>query len=185
MTGKNKAFPSSEFALLGFLNEGPSHGYELHKRLTQTDGIGMIWGVKLSNTYAQLDKLEHKGLIKGAIQPGGHYPSRMEYCLTETGKELFMQWLFQLVNHPRDFRQEFMVRMYFLSKVEPNKMDAVVRAQLAECEKWAAAIKNKEIALSLEGSFPNIIYEFRLAQVQSMVNWMKLLLTQIPILNTH
>lgn len=185
MTGKIKSFPSSEFALLGFLFEGPCHGYELHKRLTEPDGVGMIWGVKLSNMYAQLEKLERKGLITGKLQLGNQHPSRMEFSLTEPGKDLFTQWLFQLVNHPRDFRHEFMVRMYFLLKYDAEKIGGAIRVQLAECERWTTAIKNKEIALSKRGTFPNMVYEFRLAQVQSMVDWLNYLLTQYPNENPH
>ncbi len=178
MSRKSNSLSSSEYALLGFLNAGPCHGYELHKRITDPDGVGMTWGVKLSNMYAQLTKLEHNGLITGKLLPGEQRPARMEYSMTSIGKELFEQWIFQLVNHPREFRQEFMVRIYFVSQYYPDQVVKVIEDQLVECERWAKATKEKETALTQPGSFQNIIYHFRFSQIQSMMDWLKWLLTQ-------
>lgn len=178
MSRKSNSLSSIEYALLGFLFSGSCHGYELHKRITDPDGIGMIWGVKLSNMYALLTKLEHQGLITGKLLPGDQRPARMEYSLTAAGKQLFEQWMFTLVNHPREFRQEFMVRMYFLSQYHPDLKLKVISDQLAECERWANATREKETALTKTGSFQNIVHHFRLSQIQSMVDWLKWLLTQ-------
>lgn len=178
MTKKSNPFPSSEFALLGFLYAGPSHGYELHKRITEADGVGMIWGLKLSNMYAQLDKLEQAGLISGKIQSNEQRPARVEFSLTDTGIALFEQWLVKLVNHPRDFRQEFMVRTYFLAQYMPQRTEEVFQNQLAECERWENTTKDRKNALSEPGSFESVVYQFRVSQIQSMVGWLKWLLTQ-------
>lgn len=178
MSRKSNSLSSSEYALLGFLFTGSCHGYELHKRITDPDGVGMIWGVKLSNMYAQLTKLEHKGLITGRLYPGDQRPARMEYSLTAAGKQLFEEWMLELVSHPREFRQEFMVRMYFLSQYHPEQKPRVIGDQLAECERWANATKEKETALTKTGSFQNIVYQFRFSQIQSMVDWLKWLSTQ-------
>jgi len=87
MRGNINPFTSSEFALLGFLYDKPTHGYDLHKSITDPDGIGLIWNVKMSNLYAYLDKLDKKGFIHGTMQPGDAHPTRMEYQITEEGKK--------------------------------------------------------------------------------------------------
>ena len=72
---------SSEYALLGFLYEKPAHGYELYKHITNPEGIGMIWGVKMANLYAQLSKLEKKQFISGTVLPGDMRPARTQFSL--------------------------------------------------------------------------------------------------------
>lgn len=176
MAGKTNPFPSSEYALLGLLIPGPCHGYEIHKQLQDPSGIGMIWGVKMSNLYAQLEKLEKKGLIRGKIQAGDHRPARMEFTLTSEGQQAFEVWLHKLIEHPRDFRQEFMVRLFFLTRYHSDEIPGIVKDQLSLCEKWSQKILEADIAPSRDGSFPNLVYHFRLSQVQSMIDWLKWIL---------
>ena len=54
MRGKTNPFPAFEYALLGLLYREPAHGYELHKIIADPAGIGIIWGIKIANLYAQL-----------------------------------------------------------------------------------------------------------------------------------
>ena len=126
MRGNINPFTSSEFALLGFLYEKPTHGYDLHKLITDPDGIGLIWNVKMSNLYAYLDKLDKKGYIHGTMQPGDAHPTRMEYQITNEGKTAFETWLDSIVQHPRDFRQEFMLRYFFLLKYHRGSMKSIM-----------------------------------------------------------
>lgn len=183
MAGKINPFPSSEFALLGFLYPGASYGYELHKKITEASGIGMVWGVKMSNLYAQLDKLERKGLISGNLRSSNAHPDRIEYSLTSAGKETFERWLSQIVEHPRDFRQEFMVRIFFLSRYKPGLVPALIQMQTQECERWLISTKEKEDKLTRKGSFENLVYHFRSLQIQSMMDWLKWIHSQLPILD--
>ncbi len=52
-----------EYILLGFVAQGPIHGYDLHKKIGEPQGIGLIWRIKQSQLYALLDKLEKDGLL--------------------------------------------------------------------------------------------------------------------------
>jgi DNA-binding PadR family transcriptional regulator len=179
MTGKPNPFPASEYALLGFLYSGPSHGYDLHKKLKEPAGIGLIWGVKIANMYAQLEKLAIKGLINGHVIANDQRPARMEYSLTEAGKTEFLDWLFRVVEHPRDFRHDFMTKLHFLWKYFPDKLEDVIDNQLAKCEKWSKETARKEASLSTPGTFENLTFHFRLSQIQSMVDWLKWTKTQL------
>ncbi|MDO9121832.1 MAG: PadR family transcriptional regulator [Anaerolineaceae bacterium] len=172
MRGKINPFSSSEFALLGFLYEKPTHGYDLHKLITDPDGIGLIWNVKMSNLYAYLDKLDKKGYIHGTMQTGDAHPTRMEYQITEKGKNAFESWLPTVVQHPRDFRQEFMLRYYFHLKYQPEKANALIIQQHQECSLW---LENTVILfdkVAEEDQFKKSVIHFRLAQIQSMIKWL-------------
>jgi PadR family transcriptional regulator AphA len=176
MRGKINPFPSSEFALLGLLYAGPAHGYVLHKLITDPKGIGMIWGIKISNLYAQLEKLEAKGLISGILQPGEDRPARIQYHLTPDGDTAFLTWLSALVHHPRDFRQEFMLRYYFLQKYKPRAIQEVCLTQLSECKIWLKNAKEREKQLKESPDFYCVVYEFRTSQIKSMTDWLEWLL---------
>ena len=182
MRGKTNPFPSSEFALLGLLYNGPAHGYELHKHITNPNGIGLIWGVKIANLYAQLAKLESKGWIAGVIQQEEDRPARTQFHLTQEGNKAFTEWITQLVPHPRDFRQEFMLRYYFLARFQPELIRDVCVRQLQECQDW---LTNTRIKQEKEGkdSFIRSVIEFRVSQIQSMVEWIDWLLANPPTIH--
>jgi DNA-binding PadR family transcriptional regulator len=181
MRGKTNPFPSSEFALLGLLFSGPAHGYELHKHITDPNGIGLIWGVKIANLYAQLAKLESRGWISGTVQQEADRPARTEYHLTDEGKNAFKEWLTQKVKHPRDFRQEFMLRYYFLACHNPDLIKVVCSQQLQECQAWLKNTRLKQ-EKGLEDSFMRSVIEFRVSQIKSMAEWIEWLLANPPTL---
>lgn len=52
-----------DLAILGFLTEGPLHGYELKKRLGES--LGSLWGVSFGSLYPALRRLERAGAIEG------------------------------------------------------------------------------------------------------------------------
>lgn len=176
MTGIINHFPASEYALLGFLYPGPSHGYELHKKMTDSTGIALVWGVKMANLYAQLTKLEHKGFIQGKVQPQEQHPSRKLFSLTRAGNNEFQTWLHQLVEHPRNFRQDFMVKFFFLSQYEPESVQGFCQSQLSVCEKWAQVTREKTID---SFSFESSIYNFRYSQIMSMIDWLNWVIAKI------
>jgi DNA-binding PadR family transcriptional regulator len=172
MRGNINPFTSSEFALLGFLYEKPTHGYDLHKLITDPDGIGLIWNVKMSNLYAYLDKLDKKGLIHGTMQPGDAHPTRMEYTITEKGKTAINEWLPSLVQHPRDFRQEYMLRYFFLLKYQPENVNTLIKQQHDECSTWLTNTMVLFDKVIEEEQFKKSVIQFRIAQIQSMINWL-------------
>ena len=172
MNSKNLTLNASEYALLGFLAAGPSHGYELHRKLTGPEGAGMIWGIKISNMYAQLEKLERRGLISGRLLENEQRPARTEYSLTATGRNLFHHWLHQPVQHPRDFRHEFFLQLYFVSQYEPDALDSLMDNQLELCRVWQQNLSVKKEVATSTINFTALTNSFRSSQIQSMIDWL-------------
>jgi DNA-binding PadR family transcriptional regulator len=56
---------SPEYALLGFLIAGPSHGYDLHQRFRVE--LGQVWHLSQSQAYAILKRLEQHGDISAKL----------------------------------------------------------------------------------------------------------------------
>ncbi len=77
-----------EFAVLGLLHEGPTHGYDLRRRLNEA--LGPFRALSYGTLYPALKSLLGRGLIAEAADPGrpGKRP-RVVYELTAAGKEHF------------------------------------------------------------------------------------------------
>ncbi|MGL5865891.1 MAG: PadR family transcriptional regulator [Dermatophilaceae bacterium] len=78
-----------EFAVLGLLHEGPTHGYELRRRLNSA--LGPFRALSYGTLYPALRGLLERGLIAqsadGALAAGRR--PRVVYELTAGGKEHF------------------------------------------------------------------------------------------------
>jgi DNA-binding PadR family transcriptional regulator len=78
-----------ELAVLGLLHEGPTHGYELRRRLNTA--LGPFRALSYGTLYPALKDLLDRGLIAQAPDapaPGSRRP-RVVYELTAAGKEHF------------------------------------------------------------------------------------------------
>ena len=169
MRGKPNPFSSSEFIVLGLIYEKPSYGYDLHKQITDPDNMGMIWHINMSNLYALLEKLAQNGYIQGTVKPGETHPNRMEYHISPEGKKAFKTWLGTTVSHPRDFRNEFMSRFYFLLKFLPDQVADLCARQLDECQLWLSRIKIE----ADQSIFKNSVLRFRVKQIKAIVEWLE------------
>ena len=78
-----------EFAILGLLHEGPTHGYELRRRLNTA--LGPFRALSYGTLYPALKGLLDRGLIAEATDPDGPAGRRprVVYELTAMGKEHF------------------------------------------------------------------------------------------------
>ncbi len=111
-----------EFAVLGILADGPIHGYELRKRLTDT--LGPFRSLSYGTLYPTLRRLVNRG----AIAPVSLSPAedslalrgkraRIVYSLTASGKEEFEEW----ANRPGPGAWDdegFAAHMAFFSRTE-------------------------------------------------------------------
>lgn len=78
-----------EFAVLGLLHEGPTHGYELRRRLNTA--LGPFRALSYGTLYPALKGLLERGLIAQTADAStsGSLRPRVVYELTAAGKEHF------------------------------------------------------------------------------------------------
>lgn len=65
-----------EHALLGFIYEQPTHGYDIYQQLAAQTGLWQVWRLKQSQLYALLTKLEENGYITADVQSQAARPPR-------------------------------------------------------------------------------------------------------------
>lgn len=85
--------------LLLLINEKPSHGYELSNELTKW-GFATYFPPNMGPIYRALRELENLGFITSYwdVQEGARGPARRIYMITPLGKEILLQWIYDLKN---------------------------------------------------------------------------------------
>lgn len=133
------------YAILGLLTYAPMNGYYL-KKIFDTS-INHFWSANLSQIYRELGALEHKGFVRSKVLPQDDRPDKRIYCITDEGKKAFAGWLEEFpetsVTPKRD---EFMVRIFFGSKLDKEKLIGQFQKFIDEREKgklYIEALQNE------------------------------------------
>ena len=165
--------PGLEIALLGLLRTHPRHAYELHHLLTEgSEPLGIIWRLKQSNLYALLAKLEEAGYVASTVELHGSRPPRKMLQVTPEGRAAFAHWLLIPVEHGRDFRLEFLAKLYFAAQVSVDATRELLDQQRAACQGWIGGLEAQVAASDPERPFERLIYEFRVTQIEAILRWL-------------
>jgi hypothetical protein len=75
------------------------------------------------------------------------------------------------VEHGRDFRLEFLAKLYFVQREGEGALYALFEAQRGLCQRWLA---RQQAALETRepDTFEWLVYRFRLGQVQAILEWL-------------
>jgi kynurenine formamidase/DNA-binding PadR family transcriptional regulator len=161
-----------EYALLGFLLHGPLHAYEIHRSLEQQQDLGLVWHIKQSLLYVLLSKLEDEGFLTAETEYRGNRPPRKLLHLTATGREAFFQWCKTPVEHGRDFRQEFMAKLFFAqTAADPTILPALLDGQRAACRQRLMQLE-AQIAAVPPLPYEKLVLQFRSGQLESILQWL-------------
>jgi DNA-binding PadR family transcriptional regulator len=96
----------ADHACLAIIGERPTHGWAIVKLLAPEGDLGRIWSLNRALTYRAIDRLVEFGLV-GRSDAG----RRAELRLTAPGRRRRLHWLGQPVQHLRDLRTEFLLKL--------------------------------------------------------------------------
>ena len=161
-----------EHALLGLLREQPMHAYEMYLQLQRTEQLGLVWHLKQGNLYALLASLEADGYLVSSTEPQGTRPPRKMLRLTPQGEASFAQWLATPVEHGRDFRQEFLAKLYFATHNGSGTVSDLVVRQQDECRRWLDDLHVKGARQSTDRPFEQLVRRFRAGQIEATLHWL-------------
>ena len=171
---------SPEFALLGFLDQSPAHGYELHQKLIEQ--LGEIWHCSQSQTYNILTRLEVQGFIEGTPHPQEKRPDKRELRLTSSGRERFESWLSSLsACSVRAIRVEFMTRLYFLHARAPQAALAMIDAQIAALQSHLIHLLRRMEGLPENQTFNRLGMSLRISQLETLAAWLESCKSVLPL----
>ncbi len=171
---------SPEFALLGFLIAGPSHGYDLHQRFTTE--LGHVWHLSQSQAYTILKRLETRGDISAQMIEQEKLPARQLLRITEAGRRRFFEWLeLGVGKSARSIRLEFLTRLYFAQLHKPEIIAEIYKSQSAEIESAITRLESLIENLPSEQVFNRLSLDLRLQQMRLIQNWMAKIRAQFHI----
>lgn len=162
----------SDIALLGFLSLEPVHGYEIHQRFTSLPGLWEIWRIKQSRLYAMLGRLEAKGLILADTLVQENRPAKKVFSLTPKGEAAYQAWISEPVQTPREFRLEFLVKLFFAIQAGPEMKRKILQLQADACSSWLDEERQALSEIDAGNSFEKAIRQFRIGQISAMLEWL-------------
>ncbi len=121
--------PLNDLVVLAVLDEEPAHGFALARRLAPDSDLGRILTVHRPQVYRSLDRLEAAGLIEPlVVEPGDAGPQRTVYRVADAGRDPLEDWLGAPVDHVRDLRVEFLIKLRLLERRRSDP-SALIEAQ--------------------------------------------------------
>ena len=166
-----------EYALLGFLREGPLHGYAIYRQISDSDKIGLVWQLKRSQLYALLARLEDEGHLTTVLEPQDARPPRKVFELTESGLHAFLDWVQSPVLHGREVRLTFLVKLYFAQREGPEVAAGLIEQQrkichgICERNGWATHRGRSHAARSSQ-PYKWLVHQFRIGQIEAIMTWL-------------
>jgi len=125
----------TEWAVLGLLAEQPAHPFALARSLSPGGELGRILTVRRPLVYRALDRLVAAGLAEPLhSEPGDAGPRRTIHQITVFGRNRFADWVATPVDHVRDLRIDFNLKMALLHRAErsPGPLITAQRQTLAD-----------------------------------------------------
>jgi DNA-binding MarR family transcriptional regulator len=101
------------------------HGWAIVRLLQPSGELGRIWSLTRPLTYRSLDRIVDLGLVT-RTQTG----RRADLTVTPNGRQVALEWLEQPVEHVRQVRTEFLLKLALLSRAG-LPIDVLVLAQRA------------------------------------------------------
>ncbi len=158
-----------ERALLGFLMEGPAHGYALHQRADEA--LGRIWYMGMSNVYGTLKGLEDSGQVEADLDESS-YPPRKVYAITPVGRDGFLGWVREPVPAVRDIRVEFLAKLYFFDRLGLEGVASLLGAQRALCQDRLEELERRAAEIA-DDRFDRVVSDFRRWRIRSTIEWLR------------
>ena len=174
-----------EFAVLGILGNGPLHGYELRKQLTEV--LGAFRALSYGSLYPCLRRLQTKGLIEdisitpateSTAPPLSGRRARVVYAITADGKEAFGEWANQ--PGPEAWEDEgFAAHLAFFSRTEAKVRLRILEGRRSRLEERLEALR-ESLAASRErrDAYTLRLQEHGLDGVEREVRWLNELIAQ-------
>jgi PadR family transcriptional regulator AphA len=133
---------TNDFTVLALVAERSAHGWALAGKLARGGEIGQIWAISRPIVYHALDRLERAGLVRAAgLERGGRGPHRVIYAVTPAGTERLVLWRASPVEHVRDIRSLFLLKVVLTERAEadPEQLLLAQRTALMPFIAWLEA----------------------------------------------
>lgn len=135
----------TEYTVLGLLAEGPRHGFALSKELDSDSDVGRVFAVRRPLVYRAIDRLVDAGLAEPRSTEKGDGPTRIIYGTTPDGLHHLHEWLAEPVEHIRDLRIEFLLKLALLQRAGRSPL-RLIRQQRSTLNQKLSALEKRNTA---------------------------------------
>ena len=178
----------AEHAILGLLaledGDGRGYGYDLARHFGEGQPLAEVLRLEPGMLYHHLKKLARAGWVEAAVEPQGTRPPRRVYRLTRAGRAELGRWLAEPVRHTREIRLEFLVKLYFARRLDPERAARLLAEQRETCRRLEESLAGQLARLDADQgaepterdarAFTRLVLELRLAQTRAAAAWLEL-----------
>jgi DNA-binding PadR family transcriptional regulator len=163
---------SPEYVVLGLLDIRPSHGYELHQRLSSE--LRYIWNISLSQVYNILNRLQEQGYVHSEPEPQEDLPDRQRYRLTESGVQRLEAWLRSPVGPSvRAIRMAFTTKLLLAHARGDPPPEDLISEQEAAIERGLRNLTRSYEELPQAQLFSRLSLRLRITQLEALFDWLE------------
>ncbi len=141
---------SVTYSLLGLLDEGPVHGYELKRQFDRY--FAPDHGLPFGQVYATLERLEKHGRVAVAAIEQDEGPERRRYAITDAGEQALEAWLNEPLEPEPHLRSTLFAKVVLCilrGRSLDELLDAQRHAHLARMRELTAVRRSAEVPLAL------------------------------------
>jgi DNA-binding PadR family transcriptional regulator len=118
----------SDWTVLGIVAERPTHGWPVVQELAPDGAIGRIWTVSRPLVYRAIAALTSAGLVEECGEAeGARGPRRTIVRVTRAGRAALRWWLDEPVDHVREVRSAFLVKLALRERAGRESSDLIDR----------------------------------------------------------
>ena len=157
-----------EYLVLGLLAVRDMHGYDMASYIAEA-GLDAVCPVEQSTLYTYLRNVESRKLVTWAEERIGPRPPRKIYTLSESGRQLIDAWLRQPVERMREVRLEFLLKLYFLARVDLAAHARLLQEQIRMCNEY---LHNLDETHNLS-PFAQLVGESKRSAAEATLSWLR------------
>lgn len=159
---------SISHALLGLLEDGPRHGYDLKREYDERFAVGRP--LAFGQVYATLARLLRNGLVEvDGVEAGGG-PERKRYAITDLGVTDLDQWL------GRPEPPELHLQTVLFTKVALALLSGRPATEVLDVQRAAHLKRMRELtAFKASGDLPaKLVADYALFHLDADLHWLEL-----------
>jgi PadR family transcriptional regulator AphA len=172
-----REFGPGDWSILALLAEKPAHGWALAAKFKPEGEIGAVWSIPRPSIYRSLDTLKQRGFVETAkLEQSERGPYREVYRTTRRGRAALKEWLAEPVDHIRDIRSVFLLKLVLAARAGVDRKP-MVRAQ----RDFVASLMNGMEGKPAPGTEPERLYQlFRRDSARALLRFLDDLLDEVP-----
>ncbi len=159
---------SAQQILLGLLESGPRHGYDLKREYEAR--FPELRPLRFSQIYATLARLDRDGLVTLIGESGGQGPDRKEYAITDSGVSDLETWLATPLPADEPPRGELFLKVA-LALLSGRDAAPLLAAQRALHMEQMRALTRRKAAATSEAEI--VVSDFGLFHLEADLQWIE------------